>query len=257
MIPTLSGRYWYWSAYVAVFLFIPYINAIIERLSSVECKRLLSVMFIVGVLLNVVEDGPMQGIGINYGYSAIWLMMLYCIGAILKKEAFLKKFRSDSLIIIAIVGMITTMGVTVLFQYGQDKGISIISESIAYVLYKYNSITVVTEAVCLVELFSRFKGLLNNKKICKCIVFLSNASMGVYLLHDHSLLREPLMTHFQWIGNTNLIAFMPLILFCAGGIYIICAFIDGIFSKIFSISFIKWGIRLEAGLYEQVLESRN
>ena len=80
-LPVLSGGHWYFTAYTGLFLFIPLINTAVRH-----CSEKMLIRLLVGIVfvLSPVETLFRSFLWLD-GYSFVWLMLLYLIGAILKK----------------------------------------------------------------------------------------------------------------------------------------------------------------------------
>lgn len=80
-LPVLSGDYWYFTAYTGLFLFIPLLNTAVRHSSDKVLLQLLAcIIFLFCPLETLFGSFLTHG-----GYSFVWLMILYLIGAILKK----------------------------------------------------------------------------------------------------------------------------------------------------------------------------
>jgi len=79
--PLLSNKHWYFTAYTGVFFFIPFLNAAIR---GCENRKLLILLALIVLGFTTLET--YLGLFVcNGGYSFTWLMMLYIVGAILRK----------------------------------------------------------------------------------------------------------------------------------------------------------------------------
>lgn len=80
-LPFLSDRYWYFAAYTGLFLFIPLLNTAVRHCSDKVLFQLLAcIVFIFSPIETLFGNFLCFG-----GYSFVWLMVLYLIGAILRK----------------------------------------------------------------------------------------------------------------------------------------------------------------------------
>lgn len=83
--PIMAKQYWYFTSYFCLFIFIPFINILIKNLSKQQHKYLVFCIVICFCILNFAST--ILGLDIfnlNGGYSFLWLMSLYIIGAYLK-----------------------------------------------------------------------------------------------------------------------------------------------------------------------------
>lgn len=80
--PLLSNKHWYFTVYTGVFFFIPFLNAAVR---SCENRKLLVLLALITFGFTTLES--YLGLFVcNDGYSFTWLMMLYIVGAILRKS---------------------------------------------------------------------------------------------------------------------------------------------------------------------------
>ena len=94
----------------------------------------------------------------NEGYSTLWLAILYVIGGYIRKYGFLKKLKSHRTAIFLLLYL-----AFVLITFVSLKVIPIVSEQIfGYIKYdkillQYNSITMLSAAVCLLLAFEQIE----------------------------------------------------------------------------------------------------
>ena len=84
-IPLLSARFWYFSAYIAMCFLIPFMNKGIACLSKSEGIRTIIGLLFAFTILTFLKDGNVHGIGIRYGFSTLWLSVLYICGGLIAK----------------------------------------------------------------------------------------------------------------------------------------------------------------------------
>lgn len=80
-LPVSSGQYWYFKCYTALFFLMPFLNTGIRALSRSGGRRLFALLFV----LFSVYDGVVGRFGAAKGYSVLWLVVLYLMGAIVRK----------------------------------------------------------------------------------------------------------------------------------------------------------------------------
>lgn len=99
-LPVTYKMYWYFSAYVGLFMLIPILNAAIEHMSERKTKNvlLLSALFISVIPVFSGEDP----FGDKGGYSTFWLAYLYLIGASIRKYEWEKVLKNTANIYIYI-----------------------------------------------------------------------------------------------------------------------------------------------------------
>jgi surface polysaccharide O-acyltransferase-like enzyme len=171
-LPYVGGHYWYYTAYISLMLLSPWINKLI--LSVDKKKILLLILIVSGISTLSIGDAFYT----NDGYSVIWAINLYVIGAYIKlyykkmissKKALLCTFACTMLIYLwfVIVGRITQ----------QFFGHEVFSTH--FVVYR--QLPVLLGAVFAVIAFVQidFRG-----KIGRLINVVSRCTFGVYLLHS-------------------------------------------------------------------------
>ena len=91
LLPVSRGMWWYLSAYVGLFLLIPFLNAGINAFTEKQTKIYLLVLFFVfTVVPTFVRKDTFTT---NSGYSTFWLAYLYVIGACIKKYGWGEKLK--------------------------------------------------------------------------------------------------------------------------------------------------------------------
>ena len=81
VFPLTFGTFWYFTSYFAVFLFAPVINRFISDMSENTAKKI----FIAFFLIFSVAESVNFAFKTAGGYSGIWLIVLYILGASAKK----------------------------------------------------------------------------------------------------------------------------------------------------------------------------
>ena len=213
-MPVLMQRYWYFTAYVALFFTMPLLNAAIDRINRRQFEISFGVLLF---LLTVCQQTVLVGnpFGTNLGYSYLWLVVLYCAGAYLSKyEINFKKPAKAFWIYVGCVGVCW-------FAQFAMKQLGIHSPNR---LEEYTSPFVFLMGAMLVLLFANMKV---PAWVGKVASFFAPASFGVYLIHLHPLVRNHvLMGLFKDIGNQPVWTVVPLTLLVTAGIFLICAAID-------------------------------
>ena len=226
-LPVLMQRYWYFTAYVALFFTMPLLNAAMEKIP----RRLFEISFgILLFLLTVCQQTVIveNTFGTNSGYSYLWLIVLYCVGAYLGKyEVRFQKSTKASLIYISCVGICW------IAQFAM-KRLAIGSPER---LEGYNSPFIFLMGVMLVVLFADMKV---PARLGKIVTFLAPASFGVYLIHLHPLVQNHiLMDAFVGLGDIPGWALLPVAILLTVGVYLVCSGIDLLRHYLFKLCKVK------------------
>lgn len=214
LFPLFNDQYWYFSSYFGLFLLIPILNKAINTFDKKTLKR---IVYLLVIFISVFPTIFQKDIfNTNNGYSMIWFIVLYIIGAYLGKYKSYKLKSFTYLVLYSICIILTWLS-----KLGIEK-YSLIDNS--HILINYTSPTILMAGIFLVIFFSNFQ---LNIPIKKVICFFSSTSFGVYLIHEHPLIRS-LVIKNRFVGYST----MPTdkLLFLIGGIvisiYIVCSLID-------------------------------
>lgn len=225
LFPVTTNQYWYFTAYFVMFWCIPLYNWIISNLTMKQYRKMIFVMLFIFCLLGWISSVLFNTIfGLNYGYSFLWLTVLYFIGAGIKLYGlelfFIKgKISQNSVICIAFLsGLSTFMSKVLLIKLTT----AILGhELFVDAFYSYLSPTVLIEAICLVIYFSNL-----NIKGSKALTKISGATFGVYLIH-----LTPFFTNYCWnffskYRNASLFKYILVIFISLISIYTVCTLIE-------------------------------
>lgn len=90
-MPTITGRYWFFSAYFGLILLSPILNLFVHK-SNLKHAFTFFVVLLLFSIISVIYDT----FSLLEGYSVIWFVLVYLIGALVKKydlnKLFLKKY---------------------------------------------------------------------------------------------------------------------------------------------------------------------
>lgn len=94
--PVTHDYFWYFSAYFGVYLFIPMLNRAVLSMSRNQAKMICLVIVVVFSAFAVTINGDPYVM--KAGYSVLWLMVLYILGACVRKFEFLSNIKSIYLV---------------------------------------------------------------------------------------------------------------------------------------------------------------
>lgn len=184
VFPIMTEQYWYYSAYVGVFFFIPMLNHAVITIY----KRYLTIMLVAFIILfsvlPVFFDTDVYGI--RGGYSFIWLMICYFTGAFIRHYDFFGKMRTTKLWGLFFLSVFLTWGFKFTlegilnYRIYDDTGRS-------GMLIAYNSPTILLSAVSLLIIFSRIE-IKKETRLYKQVALAAPLCFGVYLINCHPLI---------------------------------------------------------------------
>ena len=139
LVPVMSGSFWYFTAYFALFLALPALNGFIFSLDEKQSRK----AFIVLLFLFSLTALHNEAFETNRGYSPLWLMVLYCMGAFAKRSHLFEKKHTVLLMFCLLFNSLLSLGHFLTYE--------------KRLLISYVSPTIVLNGVILVVLFSRLR----------------------------------------------------------------------------------------------------
>lgn len=173
-LPVTSKQYWYFTAYIGMFFFIPLLNALVRRLNRRAlvslCIMLIAVFSLYDTFASFWKKDPLALVG---GHSPLWLGVLYIFGAAMKKLRVPESMSSKKALLIYASAAVFTA----LFKITGDRLLRFVPGSL---FVRDTSPTVLLCAAALSVAFARFKP---GRKLTEFAVLFAPAAFGVYLLH--------------------------------------------------------------------------
>ena len=181
-IPITSDLYWYYTAYVGLFLVMPLLNAGLRHTP----KRTLRVVFVAMLAAFSVYTCVVDRFKLEAGYTTIWLILLYIMGGILKKCEIGKKLRTW-IIFAWIAALLIVTWLWSMFGFE----ISVVGVGIGRkTLLSYTSPTILTASVLYVIGFAR---LCCGKRLKRFATFVAPCVFAVYLFNANDLVYQNLI----------------------------------------------------------------
>ncbi len=192
-LPVTSKQYWYFTAYIGMFFFIPLLNALVRRLNRRAlvslCIMLIAVFSLYDTFASFWKKDPLALVG---GHSPLWLGVLYIFGAAMKKLRVPESMSSKKALLIYASAAVFTA----LFKITGDRLLRFVPGSL---FVRDTSPTVLLCAAALLVAFARLKPC---RKLTEFAVLFAPAAFGVYLLHVSPLVFEHVIgNRFAFIGR--------------------------------------------------------
>ncbi|MCM1135984.1 MAG: acyltransferase [Clostridium sp.] len=230
LLPITNGNYWYFTAYFALFLFLPLLNPAINKLTQKQLAAVAVGLIFAFSFLQTLFPRDVFGVSSN----AWWLIVLYVIGGYIGKYGLFKKSGSFLLSLMCFL-MIMIMW---LFKIIAEAGWLPILESLGgnYLIY-HTSPPMLAAGILFLLLFERLR---TSKAANKIIRFFAPASFSVYIIHCQPLLwNRFLEQQFSFCAKLAVPLEIASVLLAAVIIYILCTFIDLIREEIFKLLKLK------------------
>lgn len=233
LFPFAFNTYWYFTAYFCMFFFIPFINILMDSLNRKQAGVLIATIIIIFSIIPTVFQNDM--FKVSKGSSALWLAMLYLIGAYIRKYSTQIKGNKKYYLFIyvgcVLITWISKCGVELITKKPLGDG--------AYTspLVSYVSPTVLLSAIALLLLFSN---ICLNKTVTRIVSFFAPLTFGVYLIHEEPLVRQYLVAQrFAIYGELSPVFTVFCVLGTAVGIWLLCSLMDFVRAYLFKLLRIK------------------
>lgn len=218
--PLTEGIYWYFTAYAFLFLFLPIINKGLISVSDDQRKKSVVLLLIATSGLQIIKNKEIFGTA--NGYSVLWLLILYLLGATINlNEWFAKGTKRYLLGYISMIGI--TFGSFYFLEHRNSIDFSYIQNQ--KILINYCSPTILFAAIFLFAFFKNLK--INNRLSKKIISTISPLAFSVYIVHSHpQVWANTLAVYLPNFIVINPIVDIIIVLITSVIIFIFCLFVD-------------------------------
>lgn len=233
LFPVSHNTYWYFNAYLVMYLLLPLIQPGLEAVSKrTYTLTLLALCLVLTVLPLFSKEDIFRTV---VGYHAIWLLVLYLTGF------YLRRFGTPKMAKWALPVFIVCMAVAffsrILLEWLRMQGRTQLDVSL---LEKYTSPTLYIGSAALVLWFAHLP---LPERAGKLLSRLSPLAFGVYLIHGHDLLYQNLLNYcFVPYGGLPGPALLLLFTGVVLGVFLACLLLDSLRLALFRL------IRLHEGL---------
>lgn len=221
IFPITFNKFWYFTDFFVLFFAIPVLNKFLFSISEEVAKKALIIIFVLFSVLGIFNDS-FRTAG---GYSAIWLIVLYCIGVLAKRVKLFETRKNTTLIILWGLCIFITWLV-----HDRSGNMQLIS---------YVSPTILLSGMIMVVLFSRLP------IKCKFVSKVSPLAFGIYLFQLNQVVWHFMLKDaFVGVLEKPLYIGIPMAFGCASLIFfsgLFVEFIRTILAKICRINLLsKW-----------------
>lgn len=174
--PITANTFWYLSAYFGILVFLPFIDMTINKLDERKAKELLTLFIIIFSMWGLLNNS----FSLEWGYSTIWILIVYIIGALSKKINLFSRINTSILLSVFLANTVVMWIIRTIFHIGR--------------IVNYNSPLVLINGIVIVILFSRIN-IRSNK-----LLYISPLALGAYLFHSNVVVnRIVLENHLLWV----------------------------------------------------------
>ena len=211
-LPILTQEWWFASTYFILYLISPYLNMLSNKMEKSTYQKLLFIMLFLWCIIPTFTNVK------NQSNDLIWFVYLYSIAGYIRLWGI--DFRIKNSIVWAVLGMIAILFVRIFF-IGLSYKVTFFSAYVRNAFDMQNLLILLTSVLFLIGFMQLDLGY---KKIINLI---SSATFGVYLIHDHPLIRpflwETLFKNASYAGSVFLIPYSIMVI-CV--VYIVCTIIE-------------------------------
>lgn len=225
-IPVTGNIYWYFTSYFGMFFFIPFFNALIDALDRKRFIQLIVSGFLIFSFIPFVFTEHNDIFGTLYGYSTLWLIVLYFAGAFIKRFGDGLKIKKRIWAAVFVFSSVIPCVQSVILDIASISAFEdIYPINLGGGTYNYTSPFTVAAAVSLFMLFKDTDP--KGKAVRSAASFLSEASFSVYLIHVHPLIFDLVLEkRFSFLAEYGTAVMLLGIILCAAAVFTALSAID-------------------------------
>lgn len=212
LFPITSGAWWFASTYFVLFLIHPFLNRLIACLDQKSYQNLLILLVTCWCVIPTFTGSQYEGNDLT------WFITLYAISGYARLYGFHPKFTSRHYFILC--------GIFSLWTYLSSAASTIwrANWSASFTTYYYGreKLQILLISSTLFMAFAALK-----MRYHKWINVIASATFGVYLIHDHDLVRPFLWLNvFKNAQYQNSLMLIPYSVMVVAVVFAVCALID-------------------------------
>lgn len=216
VFPVSMGHYWFLTAYVYLYLLLPFIGRAVKQMSRQQLQWALALLFLVFCLLKSIL--PLRLEMDSMGYDCLWYLCVFLAAAYMRRFGvpFLEKKGRGLLVYVlcCLAVFAGTMGMRTVYLKTGSFGLML------KMFLEYNHILPFLAAAGLFAAFIRLK---IQGRAAALVTKISPYTLGVYLLHENIGFRYSWQ---KWFGSAGVDSIPRLLLSTLAAV--ICVFCCGI-----------------------------
>lgn len=218
VFPVVTEEYWFITAYLILYLLMPFLNAGMEKLERKEFRNILLVLLLIFCVAKSVL--PMQLPTDKKGYDVLWFVCLYLLGGYFGRYG-LGMFRNR--LVSAVCYVVSALGITGLAFAARylylSKGMMADFVLNNY-FYTYNHVLCLTASI---GLFGLFAGMhIRRKAPAAGICLVASCTMAVYVIHEQLYMRYLWPKWFDAAAQAGKWTFLPHMLMTVLCVFAVC-----------------------------------
>ena len=215
--PIIMKNYWFFTAYVGLFLLSPLLNLLVYK-SNIKHTFVYLIVFSLFSIISTINDS----FSLLSGYSVMWFVFIYLIGAIIKKYNLSNLFSRRIWFVIFISSFAITWISKILLHFSNIPFLANCSD----ILANYVSPTIVLMAIGMFCCLSKINC---SSSFSSVISFFATSAFSVYLIHDNTFVRRYMISKIHsFISDLNFFLFTLSIIGFVVAIFLTCILVDKI-----------------------------
>lgn len=182
-LPVVTNHYWFMTAYIGMYLFLPILATGVKQLSKKQFQILLCILF--SVFCGIKSVVPLKLTTDMQGYDCIWYLCMALLAVYIRLYGmpFFQKKRNCILVYLAASAGIFAGSLLLRYVYLSTGRLG----DMVMVCYQYNHILVVLASLGFFHLFLHIR--IKPGRISRIICTLAPYTLGVYLWHENIAIR--------------------------------------------------------------------
>ncbi len=178
LFPVSMGQYWFLTAYVFLYILLPFLGMAIMRMTKKQLQLSLTLLLLVFCIVKSLL--PVRFDMDNKGYDCLWYLCVFCVAAYIKRFGvpFLQKKKRG--ILLYLLAAMSIFGATMCMHMIYVK-----TERFELVLTMFSEYNHIFVLLASLGLFLAFLHVKVPKKCSSFICKISACTLGVYLLHEN------------------------------------------------------------------------
>lgn len=219
-VPVAKKQYWYMTAYFMLSFVMPAINTGIRSLAQNELRNI--VLLLLGVICVESFIVSVNALGVEWGYSFEWILVLYMVGAYIRLYNPLNKPKWALLGSACVCAMIAGWMPQVVQKFTFITGVHIPR---LFEFGGYTSPFTVIISLCMFGLCLKVR--IASERIKRVIGLLSSTTLGVYLIHVQPVFFGNVFKKYVHnISVSGIGEYLCSLIFLTGAVYVVCTALD-------------------------------
>lgn len=180
--PILTGRYWFLTIYVGLYLISPFLNTLIRAMDKRQ-HGLLNLCLFAIMSLWVSIHPAIAGMNSGGGWGLAWFVVMYLAAAWLRLYYKPTGTPIPYFIIVTAIPILMASLQVVLGGSTNIRGSEILLNIVEH-WFRYDSAPVYIMTICMFMAFMNIN--IHSEKLSKAIISIAPLTLGVYLIHAHA-----------------------------------------------------------------------